>query len=139
MRKEEFIAKFGIERYRQHCDYCNRQRIGEVAGRSAIAKGMVNSFTYKITIPSPKKFEDKGEETECRERIAAELQKEIRRAYAPTTLRQHIIVVNDSRYAKKFIFRCELNQLSMKQKDIDNFSVVCRNCEAKIGDFVFQN
>lgn len=137
MTKEEYIAKHGEEKYRQHCNYCNRQRIGEVAGRSAIAKGLVNSFTYKITYPSPK-FEDKGAETECRERIAAELQKEIRRAYAPTTLRQHIIVVNDSRYAKNFIFRCELNQLSLKQKDIDNFSVVCRNCEAKIGDFVFQ-
>lgn len=138
MTKKEFIAKYGEERYRQHCEYCNRQRIGEVSGRSAIARGLVNSYTYKITIPSPK-FEDKEAATECRERIAAELQKEIRRAYAPTTLRQHIIVVNDSRYANKFIFRCELNQLSMKQKDIDNFSVVCRNCEAKIGDFVFQN
>lgn len=137
MTKKEFIAKYGEERYRQHCEYCNRQRIGEVSGRSAIARGLVNSFTYKIIIPSPN-FEDKEAETKCRERIAAELQKEIRMAYAPTTLRQHIIVVNDSRYAKKFIFRCELNQLSMKQKDIDNFSVVCRNCEAKIGDFVFQ-
>lgn len=139
MTKKDFIEKYGEERYRQHCEYCNKQRQGEVVGKTNLKRGRIDSYTRKITMPIPE-FQGnnrRSAETELRERIAAELQKAIRREYRQTTLRDHIIVVNDSQYRRNYIFRAELNQLSMTKKEIGNFDVVCENCEKKIKDFVF--
>lgn len=124
MKKDEYIARYGIKKYEEYLEYCrNRMRRSY---QHAVRKGKpVDNIEISVTYCADYNLEI-AERNEEERMIASKIQKAIRSWWSKQTDKKHIIVVTAGNVVDgtgEFPFRVELTQLGLQEDEISLFKV----------------
>lgn len=130
MKKEEFIARYGEEKWEEHLNAVRvaqkRKRAGLPPQKSDSSRYWKNDVTVKLWLPIPD-VDEYDEMLKENERRAAELQKQMRKEWVKETDKDFILIVTAGNKVKgKIGYIVDLYQLSMDRTEQRKFKEFCR-------------
>jgi hypothetical protein len=130
MKKEEFIARYGEEKWEEHLNAVRegnrRKRAGLLPQKRECSRYWKNNVTVKLWLPIPD-MEEYDEQLKENERRATELQKQMRKGWVHETTKDFILIVTaGNKYKDKIGYIVDLYQLNMDKDTQRKFKEFCR-------------
>ena len=131
LTKNEYIAKYGEERYRQHLKevYDHKKRL---TGKNH--KGPINQIFFDVTYV-PDLTKETMDRREDEEKLAYRAQNELKRWWRRDNSKRNIIIVtagNVNKTKGESTFTVELYQLNLSEEEISRFKVGAAEIIGKI-------
>lgn len=124
MRKDEFIARYGLEAYKEYLRKCRDRKRRAKRGLLPIVEP-TNNVTVKVSVYAnlEASLADRLEE---QDNIAAKLQKRLKDWWKKQTTKSFILVVdygNLDKLKNTYSYKIELTQLNLQENEISQFKV----------------